>query len=271
MAVVRKIPCQVRSVADHGEHVYTVELAPSLPVPRFQPGQFLHLALDAYQPGGFWPESRVFSIASSPKERDRLAITYAVKGVVHDAAWSGSWRGRQRLGQAAVWGVRGRSGPGCGAVRRRDRDHGVHGIPAVARARAGARACCLFYGARRPDLFVYGHWRRLVPARCPSLTLQPGLRGDPRPAEVDAAWPAIATLHDPLFYLSGPPAMLDALTAQLRVRGVSTEDRPHRCLGVRSSDEDHAHGRQWLHRSQPGRVPCSRSTKSWRQRMQSWT
>ncbi len=41
--------------------------------------------------------------------------------------------------------------------------------------------------------------------------------------QVDAAWPAIAPLHDPVFYLSGPPPMLEALTAQLRVREVPTE------------------------------------------------
>jgi len=75
VAVVRKIPCKVERVTDHGERVYTVELVPSALVPRFKPGQFLHLALDTYEPGGFWPESRVFSIATSPRERDRLAIT----------------------------------------------------------------------------------------------------------------------------------------------------------------------------------------------------
>jgi hypothetical protein len=37
---------------------------------------------------------------------------------------------------------------------------------------------------------------------------------------VDAAWPAVATLRNPVFYLSGPPEMLDALTAQLGGRGV---------------------------------------------------
>ena len=41
---------------------------------------------------------------------------------------------------------------------------------------------------------------------------------------VDAAWPAIETLDDPVFYLSGPPAMLDALTFQLRVHDVPIED-----------------------------------------------
>ena len=40
MAVVRKIPCLVRAVTDHGEHVYTVELEPTMAVPRFKPGQF---------------------------------------------------------------------------------------------------------------------------------------------------------------------------------------------------------------------------------------
>ena len=67
-------------VTDHGEHVYTVELEPAMAVPPFKPGQFLHLAIDPYDGAGFWPESRVFSIASSPRERDRLTITYAVKG-----------------------------------------------------------------------------------------------------------------------------------------------------------------------------------------------
>jgi ferredoxin-NADP reductase len=49
-------------------------------LPNFQPGQFLHLALDPFDPaGGFWPESRVFSIASLPTDPE-LTIAYAVKG-----------------------------------------------------------------------------------------------------------------------------------------------------------------------------------------------
>ena len=49
-------------------------------MPRFRAGQFLHLALDPYDPTGFWPESRVFSIASPPAQRDSVRITYAVHG-----------------------------------------------------------------------------------------------------------------------------------------------------------------------------------------------
>ena len=64
----------------HGERVYTLALRPERPVPRFRAGQFLHLALDPYDPTGFWPESRVFSIASPPAQRDSVRITYAVHG-----------------------------------------------------------------------------------------------------------------------------------------------------------------------------------------------
>lgn len=78
----------------------------------------------------------------------------------------------------------------------------------------------LFYGARSPDLFVY---RELVEERAravPALTVclvPESLEGR---LDVGANWPAIAVLDDPVVYLSGPPPMLAALSAQLRERGV---------------------------------------------------
>ena len=76
----RKIRCTVESITDHGGRVYTLDLAPQGLAPSFRPGQFLHLTVDGYDPAGFWPESRVFSIASSPHDRRRLRICYSVKG-----------------------------------------------------------------------------------------------------------------------------------------------------------------------------------------------
>jgi ferredoxin-NADP reductase len=80
MGSPRKIRCTVEAITDHGGRVYTVDLVPQSAVPGFRPGQFLHLTVDDYDPSGFWPESRVFSIASSPLERSRLRICYSVKG-----------------------------------------------------------------------------------------------------------------------------------------------------------------------------------------------
>src|SRR5438046_208202 len=80
MAVVQRLACQVERLIQHGGRVYTIVLRPERPAPVFRPGQFLHLALDPYDATGFWPESRVFSIASSPTERNRLCITYSAAG-----------------------------------------------------------------------------------------------------------------------------------------------------------------------------------------------
>jgi len=80
MATPQKLRCLVNKITDHGDHVYTADLAPERPLPRFKPGQFLHLTLDDYDPSGFWPESRVFSIASSPAQRNDLRISYSVRG-----------------------------------------------------------------------------------------------------------------------------------------------------------------------------------------------
>jgi len=80
MAAAQKLACVVEEILDHGEHVYTLVLRPERPAPRFRAGQFLHFALDPYDPTGFWPESRVFSIASSPESRELVRITYAVHG-----------------------------------------------------------------------------------------------------------------------------------------------------------------------------------------------
>jgi hypothetical protein len=44
----------VDKIIDFGEHVYQVHLRPERPLSRFRPGQFLHLALDSYDPSGFW-------------------------------------------------------------------------------------------------------------------------------------------------------------------------------------------------------------------------
>ena len=220
MAVVRKIPCVVRAVTDHGERVYTVELEPAVAVPRFKPGQFLHLALDAYEPDGFWPESRVFSIASSSTDRGRLTITYAVKG-----AFTTRMEGELTEG-VAVWAKL----PYGEFVVDPARDAvlfaggtGITAFTAFLRALEPAQASrvLLFYGARTPDLFVYGPLARARAREVPAFTCSLVCEETDGRLKVDAAWPAIATLHDPAFYLSGPPPMLVALTVQLRGRGVS--------------------------------------------------
>jgi NAD(P)H-flavin reductase len=80
MANPVKIPAIVSKMKSHDVGIYTLELTPEKRVPRFKAGQFLHLTIDDYDPqGGYWPESRVFSIASAPSS-NTVEIVYSVKG-----------------------------------------------------------------------------------------------------------------------------------------------------------------------------------------------
>ena len=81
MASPVKIKATVAEVVKHNASVASYRFAPQGRVPKFHAGQFLHIALDEYSPEAAWPESRVFSIASSPSTRhEELAVTISVKG-----------------------------------------------------------------------------------------------------------------------------------------------------------------------------------------------
>lgn len=78
--LAKKYKSEVVSIKNPFEGIYTVEFAPMRGKYKFLPGQFLHVALDEdYDGVGQWPESRCFSMQSSPDEKN-IKITYAVKG-----------------------------------------------------------------------------------------------------------------------------------------------------------------------------------------------
>ena len=222
MAVIRKILCTVLRVVDHGERVYSVELKPSVPVPRFLPGQFLHLALDPYEPGSFWPESRVFSIASSPDERDRLLITFAVKGAF-TTRMERELRPRARAWVKLPYGEF-VVDPAHDAVLFAG-GTGVTAFTAFLQSLLPEHAgrVQLFYGARTADLFVYGQLAKACARTVPSLRCSLVCEEMQGRLDVGVAWPVIEGLRNPVFYLSGPPPMLTALGLQLRAHGVSDE------------------------------------------------
>ena len=79
MAIIKKYPAKIVSIQNSIDGVYTLEFE-SLGKPfKYEAGQFLHLAMDEYDPSAQWPESRCFSMQSAPKE-ELITITYAAKG-----------------------------------------------------------------------------------------------------------------------------------------------------------------------------------------------
>jgi ferredoxin-NADP reductase len=217
----QKLRCEVFEVVDHGQRVYSVLLRPERATPRFLPGQFLHLALDPYRPGDFWPDSRVFSIASPPTERDSLRITYAVKGAFTTRMEAELAEGRE------VWVKL----PYGEFSITSDADvcliAGGTGITAFTAFLAGLPAgnrqqIDLFYGARHPALLVYRPMVQEAEARCPGIrahflaeqTLNGAtcLRGR---LDMGTIGGLIRDLETVTYYLSGPPAMLSTLQREL--------------------------------------------------------
>lgn len=80
MATPIKFAVQVEKIIQHSEDVNTIEFRYLNRRPRYKPGQFIHLALDPYDPSGHWPESRVFTIAKGATARESIRLTIAKKG-----------------------------------------------------------------------------------------------------------------------------------------------------------------------------------------------
>ena len=227
MAVAQKLDCVVEEVVDHGGQVYTLALRPERPAPRFRAGQFLHLAIDPYDPTGFWPESRVFSIASAPSSRDVVRITYAVHG-----AFTTRMADELRPGRH-VW-IKMPYGDfvieARGDVVLLAGGTGVSAFTAFLESLTPASGPVLLgYGARTPDLLIYEDVVERAKRQTGSLTVmyfaEQNASGPVHAGRVsvDAIW---GQLHRPAstdFYISGPPAMLKAMTADLRARHIAAE------------------------------------------------
>lgn len=228
--MTQKLECVVEQVIAHGDGVFSAVLRPERPLPRFRAGQFLHLAIDPYEATGFWPESRVFSIASAPSQRDRVRITYAVHGPF-----------TTRMASTVVAGgnvwiklpygdfvIDARTDVALFA--------GGTGVTAFTAFLAGlapetTQAVFLAYGARSSTLLIYRDLVEQCRARVPGLRVVyfverdadrvPGaLSGRVSVGEV---WPKLRAPAETNFYVAGPPAMIDTIGKQLRQRKVAAE------------------------------------------------
>lgn len=78
MAIVKKYKAKVETIVNPLPDIFTVTFSSEKKF-HYLPGQFLHLAIDEYDGIGQWPESRCFSMQSSPDE-EILKITFSLKG-----------------------------------------------------------------------------------------------------------------------------------------------------------------------------------------------
>jgi ferredoxin-NADP reductase len=222
MSVPQKIRCQVEGIVDHGQRVYSVLLNPERILPRFLPGQFLHLAIDQYDPGAFWPESRVFSIASSPANRNQLRITYSVRGKFTTRMEQELQVGREvwiklPYGEFII--------PDTNDVVLFAGGTGITAFTAFIDGLTSEfqHSVALFYGAQTPQLLLYRglveEKARLLPRVLPHFFFE---QGDTQQANehigrlsVEFTLREIPNPLDSDYYLSGPPSMLKTFSQDL--------------------------------------------------------
>jgi len=225
MAVTAKVFCTVSQIIDHGGRVYTLELFPEKQIPRFSPGQFLHLAIDAYDATGFWPESRVFSVASSPVDRNCLRITYSVVG-----RFTERMERELRVG-SKIWVKL----PYGDFLISRERDAvlfaGGTGITAFTAfleslSPENSQRVTLFYGAKNSQLLIYRELTERIRQKsslfrvfyfCESQTENRKLSAIDKLGRlsVSAVWQLITEPYKSDYYLSGPPGMLKTIKQEL--------------------------------------------------------
>jgi len=239
MATPQKLRCRAQKITDHGDHVYTVDLVPERPLPRFKPGQFLHLTLDDYDPSGFWPESRVFSIASSPARRDHLKISYSVKGRY-------TARMEKELHEGRMAWVKMPYGDfiiqDAGDVVLLAGGTGITAFIAFMENLTDAfrNRVVLAYGARKPELLLF---RESIDAKAGANNgfracyfVESGGSGNPcgfpgsqSPElltgclSLDSVWQQLENPKETTYYIAGPPAMIQTLTGNLLKKEIAAE------------------------------------------------
>ena len=234
MSNPHKIPAFVKSIASYGEHVYQVVLSCEKKFPRFKPGQFLHLTLDTFDPSlGFWPESRVFSIADVSTDRKDITIVYSVKGS-YTSRMENELHPGKALWIKAPYGefiisnflnqentiVLIAGGTGLAPF-----------IPFLTQVQI-ENPIILFYGLRSPDLLLFSehlqnyldgtnHYLEIyleaagsIPVSGSNCEIEEGILSIPNILGYANMFPA------PIFFLSGPPAMIHAFKTGLLNAGV---------------------------------------------------
>ncbi|MBN1604432.1 MAG: FAD-dependent oxidoreductase [Chitinispirillaceae bacterium] len=239
MANPIKIQSTVQDITQYGDGVYSVTLLPSKRLPKFKAGQFLHLTVDPYDPqGGWWPESRVFSIASHSSDGN-VVIVYSVKGKyttkmrdelsVGKEVWLkfpyGDFTVQSSLAENSdVVLVAGGTGvsPYMPFIKKELQNFGNNRIKCI-------------YGVRKPEHILFRETFETTLTEMTNFTLDlfieqfcdgiciNGANQFTGIISLDHILAASKPLSNPVFFLSGPPMMIKTFKTGLIENSVSAE------------------------------------------------
>jgi len=240
MPLPRRVEVSVRRIINHGSNVYTLEFEIPSTYTRFRPGQFTHLTVEPYRfSEGYWPESRVFSIASPPNV-DFIRVVYSVK----DQGYTSKIRDVLRLGSKCwlklpygEFVIDSKSTPGDFIVLIAGGTGISPFIPFLLDKsnKQFERNILLFYGIRNPALMIFDRELELALANFPNLKIE--LFSEEQTTDkrfrigrlsFKEIWGMIEQHGEiPEVFLSGPPGMIDSFGKKLINVGL-----PETCIRI---------------------------------------
>ena len=219
----------VESITHYTSNVASFRLRADKRLPRFTPGQFIHLTLEPFDPASFWPESRVFSVANAVADRKTVELIISRQGAYTSKILDELSEGDQ------VWA----KGPYGDFVidGRHQYSHAVliaggTGISpfgafmdsAIARGELPVEKATLHYGALTPELLIDRGLAERCAAVCDGFEarfyaekLDSADENGVRVGRLDLT-EIMKACDDPAttaFYLSGPKAMIDQFQESL--------------------------------------------------------
>ncbi len=236
-----KISAKVEKILESGNGVYTLHLKPQKRVPSFRPGQFLHLTIDDYDPcGGFWPDSRVFSIASTDSS-GHITVCYSVKGK-YTGRMSRELSEGKDIWVKLPYGdfvIESSAGLDQGVILVAG---GTGVSPFISYlesqlASPSGRRIHLVYGVREKKLLLFKETVERCARELKGFSADLFIENN---SNDDLVWEGVGVkkgvisidhvretakeLNSPVYFLSGPPTMINAFKNRLAVLGVSEQN-----------------------------------------------
>lgn len=220
--IVKKYRSEVVSVENPVADIRTVTLRPLEKAYKFNPGQFLHLALDEYDPSRQWPESRCFSM-QSPPDHELIKITFAAKGKFTE-------RMARELVPGKVIHVKLPYGDLFSAEHDTARSVFVAGGTGITpflslftfSGFAAYDSPKLYFGMRSPSHNLYAADLEKARGINPSFSIE--LLNEEKDGRLDIGRIFAANGASAVYFVSGPPVMIKDFKSALAAKGVPVDN-----------------------------------------------
>jgi len=230
MSVPRKLKAVVTDLKKYRDNITLYRFKPEFNI-KFKPGQFLHLALDNYDPSYNWPESRVFSMANAPG-KESIDILVSPKGnftkrmineiSVNKKIWLklpyGTFNFRGSSGKDVILIA---GGTGISPF--------ISFLEDLQESKDEYRSINLFYGVRNQDLIIFGKNLETYQQKirnfkyrlfCENINNESALSMEHGILPVRELVDQTITYTDPVYYLSGPKLMIECFEKELKDKSI---------------------------------------------------